>query len=60
MNEPALKVNYKITAMPLQRSHRRLTRQDKLLSFFGDTMLIIMFIGGCLGAYALLSWITGW
>ena len=52
--------NNKITAMPLQRSHRRLTRQDKLLQFLGDTLLIVLFVGGCFAAYWLLSLVTGW
>lgn len=51
---------YKISYMPIQRAHRQLTRQDKLLWFLGDMMLIIIFFGGCFAAYALLSWITGW
>lgn len=59
MNEPLRTDNYKISSMPLQRAHRQV-KQDKLLRFLGDTLLIVAFIGGCFAVYALLAWITGW
>lgn len=60
MNEPLKSYEYKITAMPLQRSHRRLTRQDKLLSFLGHMMMILVFFGGLWAAVALICWMCGW